>query len=190
VGNFNIDGGGGSAVLTDGLKGTEAFDTSTYAVAGNDANPWNPGIDANPALGLTATYTFDTTVNTAGYDLTSVDIFSGWNDNGRDQILVEVLYSTVAAPTTFISLTTIDFNPSNSGNPVWGRATLTDSGGIAATAVASIQFNFNLGAENGYTGYREIDVLGAPSAIPEPSTAAALAGLGILGFVALRRRRA
>jgi hypothetical protein len=49
--------------------------------------------------------------------------------------------------------------------------------------VYKIQFPIS----NAFSGTGSLQVIG--SAIPEPSTYAALAGLGILGFVVARRRR-
>ena len=97
-----------------------------------------------------------------------MNVFSGWGDTGRDHLAVEVLYSTVAAPTTFLSLATLNYNPNTSpGQPVWAQANLT---GITATGVAAIGFNFNLDTEAGYSGYRELDVLGTPTAPPPSGT--------------------
>ena len=62
------------------------------------------------------------------------------------------------------------------------------SSGYLATNVAALQFVFN-GYENGGTAYREFDVFGVPSAIPEPSTIATLLGAIALGSVLLARRR-
>ena len=68
---------------------------------------------------------------------------------------------------------------------------ITDTTGTIATGVGEIQLFFP-GQENGYVGYREVDVLGtaveAGGATPEPSTAI-LSVLGILGLGLTRRRR-
>ena len=59
----------------------------------------------------------------------------------------------------------------------------TNGLGLTSTQLALININGFAAAING-SGYLTV------SAIPEPATYAALAGLGILGFVAYRRRRA
>jgi hypothetical protein len=118
--------------------------------------------------------------------LTGVTVYGGWQDSGRDQQSYSILYATAIAPTTFLPLTTVDFNPPGSnGQPQVTRVTITDDTGLLAADVSAIRFNFN-STENGYSGYSEIDVFGTP--IPEPGTFGllGLAAAGVLGF---RRRR-
>jgi hypothetical protein len=62
---------------------------------------------------------------------------------------------------------------------------VVDNGSAAlATGVAAIRISF-VNVQNGAIGMSEIDILG--TAIPEPSSAALLGGLGMLAL--LRRRR-
>ena len=51
-----------------------------------------------------------------------------------------------------------------------------------ASGITGLRFNF-LGQQNGYVGYKEIDV----QVIPEPS-AALIGGLGMLALLRRRRR--
>jgi hypothetical protein len=153
--------------LTDGLFPTSPnSSTGSLAITGGDV-----------------TYTLDTSVNTLGYDLTSIGIFSGWNDDGRDGINVSVSYATVAAPLTYVPLTTAT---QDDGASKFENANITESVTpfVLASGVKSIRFAFNA-QENGAVGYKELDVIGAAT-IPEPS-AALLGGLGLLAL--LRRRR-
>lgn len=137
---------------------------------------------------VTITFTFDLTTNTAGYDLSAIRTFASWDD-GRDGQSYQVQYSTASAPSTFNSLYTIaSYNPSFvTGDPANTVVQLTASSGSLATNVAALRFVFT-GFENGGTAYREFDVVGA-AAVPEPSTYAALLGLGALGAALVRRRR-
>src|SRR5690606_17056175 len=86
---------------------------------------------------------------------------------------------------TFIDLHTVNFNPAASGGAgqplVNTLVALSSDSGPLADNVARLRFGFNA-TENGYAGYREIDVLGA--AVPEPGAMAALAPVVLL----LRRR--
>ena len=76
-------------------------------------------------------------------------------------------YSTVSAPTSFISLATVNFNPSVADNtPSCTKVDIGYSSGVLATNVAAVKFDFtNPGSENGYCGYAELTVFGTPSAV-------------------------
>ena len=108
-GNFTGDGSAGTGVLTDGSKGsTASFNSivlSTVATVGSGG-------------GQSATYTFDLTTNTSGYTVNSIQALSGWGNAGRDGMHIEVLYSTVAAPTTFISPSSTRARPSGESR-IW-----------------------------------------------------------------------
>lgn len=96
------------------------------------------------------------------YNITSLVIYGGWNDAGRDQQAYNVLTSNDAGA-TFTPLGTIDVNPGLQGTdvtPVSNRVAFTnDAGPNLATGVTHIRLDF-LAVENGYTGYTEIDVFG------------------------------
>ena len=90
-------------------------------------------------------------------------------------------YALVSNPGVFIDITTVNFNP----NPFpSGESLVTDDTGTIASGVGEIQLLFPT-QENGYVGYREIDVLG--TAVPEPS-AFSLLGLVAFGLIVRRRR--
>ena len=182
---FNAEGGGDPLNMTDGSGGAGAGNTfvSTGAVVGNSTNV---------NIGKFATYNFDLTgAGLEGYNITSIDIFSGWADPARDELNVEVLYSTVADPGIFISLAhpanNTSSDPDGKLSTTWISANITDETGTLATGVAAIQFNFNLPVENGYVGIREIDVFGT-TVVPEPSSFVLLTGLMTLALGFSRRR--
>jgi hypothetical protein len=176
TGNFTAEGTGGVPILNDGLTPSPvtrdtggAFEFGSFATAGNIG-------------GTSLTYVLSTPTN-----LTSIAVFGGWQDGGRDEQGYSILYSTSAAPTTFLPLVTnFDFNPPDpTGHPQLTKVTFSDDTGILASDVYALKFNFNA-VENGYTGYTEIDAFGSP--VPEPATLTMLA-FGGIGLLLGKRRR-
>ena len=152
-----------------------------------------PALDESPVV----TFTLDTSVATGsplGYSLTSINSIYGWQNfaSFSDQSYT-VSYSTVADPSAFTLLATVDyapFDPSN-GDTQSSQVTLTNLTG--AVGVGTIQFAFTPyvsetdGEQSGQM-IREIDVDGTPTlASPEPS-AWTLIGVGVL-ILAWRLRR-
>jgi hypothetical protein len=176
TGNFAEEAAGGVAVLTNGTFGT---------ISGG--NPGNNSLFATAGTGEQVTYSLNLGASPQGYLINRIATYSGWNDNGRDQQLYTVAFSTVANPTTFVDYATVNFNPTAGSDPTASRVQISDSTGIVANNVAAIRFTFDQPAapENGYTGYTEIDVIG--QAVPEP-TALGLVALSAAGLLARRRR--
>jgi hypothetical protein len=159
-GNFSLYNAGVVAVLTDGTFGW--------------LNYW-PGVGGSPtevtcgtvAGGAGQSVTYTLTGSAAGYNLTNLVIYGGWGDAGRDQQAYTVYYSTIAAPTTFISLGSVNYLPANPAAVQCAtRATLAPANGVLATNVAAVKFDFiNPAGENGFEGYSEIDVFGVPTPV-------------------------
>jgi hypothetical protein len=92
---------------------------------------------------------------------------------------------------SYALLATVDYTPELIANSV--GATMVDLTGLNATGIESIKFiaGSTGGASlNNDFVWREIDVFGTATAIPEPSTSALLGGLLALGAVMTRRRSA
>ena len=156
--NVNSLTAGGGLGLTQ-IAGTSGTTTSTnYVTCGNRTGP-----DGSSA-GSTIVYTL--AGSAGGYDLTNITVYGGWADAGRDQQAYTVYYSKLAAPTTFILLGSVNYNPADaSGNQSATRAMLTPASGWLATNVAAVKIDFTSPAsENGYCGYAQIVMYGTPLA--------------------------
>ena len=161
------------------INGPYGITTSTnYVTCGNGTGP-----DGSSA-GSTIIYTL--TGSTNGYNLTNMTVYGGWADNGRDQQAYTVYYSTVAAPTNFISLAVVNYTPSiASGIQSATRVTLTSSVGVLASNVAAVKFDFtNPASENGYCGYAGITVFGTANIPPAvPANLGATLQTGLAGII-------
>jgi hypothetical protein len=176
LGNFQLETSAGLAALTNGSVATfygnqmADSDHSAYATAGNGGGAGQYVV--YPLGGV--------------YNLSSIVIYGGWNDAGRDAQHYDVLTSTNGV--AFTPLTSIDVNPGVQGTditPVSNRVAFTENAlPNLATGVTHIRLNF-LAVENGYTGYSEIDVFG--TLVPEPASVALLSG-GLVTVFVLRRR--
>ncbi len=114
-----------------------------------------------------ATFDLDATSNTNGYSITSIRTISGWAAASQSQAnqKYEIYFKTVGA-SSYALLTNVDYSPfpMPDGLAFESQATITNSGGVLATGVVSLQFVFQLPTVYGgnYAGcvYREVDVTG------------------------------
>lgn len=181
-----------SASFTGSHHTSDSFSTSLSTLT--DGAFGSAGSDGPSSVGFsdtsTLTFNFDLTVNTAGYNLTNIRTYAGW-DSGRDGQGYTVAYSTVSAASTFIDFTST-LQVDVGGAPPVGRTmiSLVDGGGVLATNVAAVRFTFtSFEPFSAADAYREIDVFGTV-AIPEPMTSGLLFGCGALAvLVALKRVR-
>ena len=146
-------------VLTDGVFGSANPNNDT------GANATTVGVQTGAVL----TYDLNLATNVNGYSISDISIYAGWQDGGRVNQDYTVYYSTVNAPNTWIQLTNVNYAPPGIGAPVNDKVDITDSTGTVATGVAAIQFDFGT-QQNGYVGYREIDVTGTALAVGAPLT--------------------
>jgi autotransporter-associated beta strand protein len=160
-GNYSLYHAGVAAVLTDGTFGWLNY----WPNIGSSPSEVTCGT-AGSGAGQPVTYTL--AGSPTGYTLTNLVVYGGWGDAGRDQQAYTVYYSKISAPTTFIALDTVNYLPANpAGVQCATRATLTPVNGVLATNVAAVKLDFTTPAgENGYEGYSEIEVFGAPT--PQP----------------------
>jgi len=157
TGNFDAEPAGSVSQLTDGIIGSSG-DPSGFVTAGAGA-------------GTTLIYTLTNSVN--GSDVTNIVVYSGWGNNNRDGQYYILSYSTVTAPTTFVPITTLYFNPAfTNGNASANRVAISGlNGAPLGQNVASIKFDFASppyasAFDNAYQGYSEIIVEGKNSAPP------------------------
>ncbi len=163
----------GDSLMVDG-GGNPLTTSSNYVTCGNDG-----------VSGAVVIYTL-TNTSAGGYNLTNITVYGGWRDAGRDQQAFTVYYSKVSAPSTFILLASVNFNPPNPSNTLSAtRSVLTSAIGYLATNVASLKFDFTSPAsENGYCGYSEITASGvsvSPTILVDtlPATAVDVVGSSV-----------
>jgi hypothetical protein len=148
VGNFQQEASTGVAALTNGSVQT------AYGTGGAESPH---AAYATAGAGQSVTYALG-----GVYNLSSIVVYGGWNDGGRDAQHYNILTSTDAGM-NFTLLTTFDNSPGQTTPtpvPVSQRTGFTeDALPNLALNVTNIKIEF-LGVENGYTGYTEIDVFG------------------------------
>lgn len=182
-GDFSVELSGGIPVLTDGTYGT-------ITEPGGAVDRTHPAFGvAGGGSGTGTALVYNLAPSPFGYNISSVWVYGGWNDNGRDAQNYTFSYSVVGDP-AFTTVTTVSFNPTVGIDlQTANRSIVLDSNQpFLGVNVDAVRFDFPEGAENGYTGYAELDVIGT-AAIPEPDVAW-LAMAGSLALVAHRRRRA
>jgi hypothetical protein len=161
---------GDPVILSDGAIGFLTYDPGLGSSLSLDSlGVFQP--DGTSYGGLSITYTLPT--SSTGWSLTNITVYGGWGDNTHDEQKYQVLYSTVANPSVFINLASVDFLPSNSNDvQTASRTMLTPASptGVLAQSVYAIEFNFNNQGsppENAWEGYSEFVVAGFVSpAIP------------------------
>ena len=151
AGSFNGEQpAGGLPVLTDGTFGT--VDSSlSYATCGG-------------AYGAGSSITY--TAANGSWNITNIVVYSGWGNYDRDGQFYNITYSTLAAPTTFIPLISIDYNPPALTGPSANRVNIAPKNGATylATNVYAVTFDFTPQTgnyDNGYSGYAEIVLQGS-----------------------------
>ena len=106
----------------------------------------------------TLTYALDTTNTPAGYTLASLDSFTGWDDNGRDDQNYWVSFRKVGAP-NFSDAIAVSYT----GTVKLTHVTVTN---LNLAHIEAVRFTF-LTQENNGVGYKELDLSGAAPAYTE-----------------------
>jgi hypothetical protein len=163
--------------INDGLASTYSQNSGVNDTYFNHDVSSGNDLDHSPVV----TFTLNTTVNTHGYTLSSINSIYGWQDwqSLSDQDYT-ISYTTVTN-STFTVLTTVAYNPFNpaldntqqTSHENATDVTLTQLGNI--TGVNAIRFSFTpyfgpTNVEQGGQMIREIDVFGVAS--PESAFAA------------------
>lgn len=104
-------------------------------------------------------FPLDLTSKPGGYDITSFDSYCAWGNSGRDNQNYTLQYSTVANPTTFITIGAVD---NRTGSNLSTHSRMTNDTGYLAMGVHSIKVIFGNNQENGYVGYREFVLQDTP----------------------------
>ena len=190
IGVVTYTGGTGSTTAESSAGESVWTDGSLATVYGEDG----PGGDAidHAAYGVvTATVggveidTFVTFDLGGLFNLSQVDVYTGWNDSGRDNSSFDLLVS--ADGVTYSTVASFIKGPDDTGafsEPVTNRHSIADDGAAdIASSVQFVQLHFT-DADNGYAGLVEVDVFG--EVVPEPGSMALLAFGGVL---AMNRRR-
>lgn len=173
TGNYSFFGTNSLGTLTDGLFGATGADY---------------GASVSFAATTVVQFDFNLTASPDGYNVTEVRTYTGW-DTGRDGQEFVLAYSLVSAPSTFYTLATV--GPYDvSSSPTYGRIMVSITDPLEVTLignVAALRFTFT-NFENSASAWREIDVIGTPVAIPEPSHAALLFAVATVSALVVRRR--
>jgi autotransporter-associated beta strand protein len=158
----NLLAGPGVLLTASQAPNTEITTSQTYAILvdGSFGLVPNTGGGGLGEVSITSntTLTYDLGVN--GYNLSDVDIFSGWGDGGRFKPTVTVRYTTTDNPFTWTQLAAVNYTAAT-GNSTFVNL---NSLGLGSTAVTRVQFVFGA-QQNGYVGYTELAVLGTAAAL-------------------------
>jgi len=149
TGNFNQEGCVGESAFVDGSFNTSHPDYK--AILGTWEN--NSVIE----------YQLDTSVNTNGYTVSSIQVYGGWPNDGRDKQSYSVYFSVVGSTTWFFLGSVSDDPPDPYTYEHVAFATnMQNVDAVKLVAPAT-------GVENGYVGIGEIVALGTPSGTPVAS---------------------
>ena len=133
---------------------------------GNDDADTNDAGEIRPSRNNLVTINFDTSVNTAGYDITQIDSVFGWDvaSGGRANQGYSIRFDLVDGSS--IEEPGQHWQPNNPVPFYWTTVSFTDaSGGVIVSGVESITFQITEEANaSGFVIAREIDIFGAPTA--------------------------
>ena len=151
TGNFTQELSAGPVALTDGLDAT----VYPQGGPGGDAIDHAPYASGGPNAGTSLTYALG-----GLFDLSSIVVYGGWNDGGRDAQRDNVLHPVMAGRRLLCwALSTRVKLAKRAPLPLVGGLHSPSALPVSVQDVTHLRFDF-LSVENGYTGYSEIDVFG------------------------------
>lgn len=177
-GNFNLESPtalGSRDVGSLTLNGNQTL-TKTTITANNNGTTSPNYVTCGGGGGAGTTLIWALTNSpVTGSDVTNIVVYNGWADNGRFGQYYTVSYSTVAAPATYIPISTIFYLPTVAGSqPTANRVTISSTNGVPlGSSVANVKFDFSsppaAGAfNNGFQGYSQFVIQGNDTATPPP----------------------
>ena len=169
---WNTSYGASPLELTDGIHGGE--------VPGDVQGAWT-------TVGATVEYNLGLSPGGAGWDITSVQSIADWVNVGFGNQAWTLEVKPVGG--SYSIAATVGYQPLGGGGGTT-KVTLTDTSGVLATGIEFIKVTANQvnnGGNGGAFIWRELDVFGAATPVPEPSAAVLLGGFCALFL--LRRRR-
>lgn len=158
TGNFTQELSAGPVALTNGSDAT----VYPQGGSGGDAIDHAPYASGGPSAGTSLTYALG-----GLFDLSSIVVYGGWNDGGRDAQRYNILTSSNGGA-SFTLLGAFDQGQTGEAGttPIGWRVAFTESAlPNLVENVTHLRFDF-LAVENGYTGYSEIDVFGVQQNVP------------------------
>lgn len=184
----------GALTISSSVNPTTSVAQYGFKVSGGDT-----GASASLATAISDGNYFEFTLTAAsGFELTvtSIDMYGAASSSGADNV---ALLSSVDGFTDADAIATVSNVAGVTGGFDTDSSGFGDSitlSGMQYEGVGSISFRiygWNISTGSGITHLRnlsgnDLEVFGTVSAVPEPSSFAALAGLAMLGFAASRRR--
>lgn len=173
---------GGSTAFAGGGYGTDHASVINGAVqccdTGNGLLPHGGGV---------LEVFLDTSVNTGGYDITSIVTTTGWNSASRADHQYRLDLRQVGGD--YSPIITVDHDNTPHGANEGTMLTVSDdAGGLLGSGIDAIRYVVFDDLLNGNDAFQEVDVFGtATQVIPEPSAIVMLM-TGILSVMGLVRR--
>lgn len=166
---------------TSGCPGVSGLADGVFGDTGDGVPPAAMAAAAMAGFGEEVIYNLNTSINTAGYNLSQIATYSGWNWTRAAQVYDVYVHKVSTAAGTYVKIASIDYFPEWKGNAkVVIAAEGTDTW---ASNVDQVKFVFQDQTQEilvGYCAYRELDVVGTAAAVPEPATLALLMAGGLL----------